>query len=688
MAKPKTVLAGDMKALLDTGAMMCGAARVSYAGAEGDRLVVGFLLGDDTGAWLRDTCAENAFQLVTVTAPDLSDFDAVEVSSLLQAVAAHAIATRAASVTVCASGPAAHAAIKAAKLFANPILVGFDLPLSHDAKHADALIAGLAACQSGFIFYDPFHGADAVLRDVSDQNGIQWLKSFGLLGATLNRLWRMKLLAGILPAALRAELDAGYFYRLMRSRRNYRFYRTGIETALASRGQTARQKRFRTLFRIYIQSQDPSYQFEALQKDAAAARPAHPDAWAVAGDIHTDQTWPSMQGNVWMLNAQNGVIRYMSDHWDGITMGYEERAGVTLAQTAPLALGMISFGHGTQIARDVAKPFPWHVITSDLSGQAPAVGAVCEATLLCAHHLQNRMPLPTIMTFAEPKAGLAALEEKRGTPIYDALISDVQKGCDALHAWDKTLHVDRLRLSLLSGSPTTTLSDANDHYGAVAADLMTDIRKITGQDTPPVVVVMQSAGSRLSGQSEVILAEGRVDLDNPSLPVVVASPAYPWGVMDNTPATPSTAAAMIMDELSVHAVMAHQSGQRWFCPMMQSATVDGRKITVEFATMAGLVLEDGPHGFHILGNAEAPTITQVTVAGENRLTLLVDGDILEDNLSLAYAWGHIGQDGAAEGYANHGSLRDKWQAGSQSIQGLCLHRFALAGCVPLRPALR
>ena len=37
---------------------------------------------------------------------------------------------------------------------------------------------------------------------------------------------------------------------------------------------------------------------------------------------HPDHAWPRERGNVWMLENRDGVLRYLSDRWNGRVIGF------------------------------------------------------------------------------------------------------------------------------------------------------------------------------------------------------------------------------------------------------------------------------------------------------------------------------------------------------------------------------
>ncbi|MFL4472307.1 hypothetical protein ACERZ8_21375 [Tateyamaria armeniaca] len=176
----------------------------------------------------------------------------------------------------------------------------------------------------------------------------------------------------------------------------------------------------------------------------------------------------------------------------------------------------------------------------------------------------------------------------------------------ALTDWNKGFHLDRIALSLLTGAPGTSQRDALHHYGDVAHAIRHDAAIAAGQASFPHVVTSQSAGTTTDGTSEVILAEGQLDIEHPTLGIIVATPTYPYPLMDDMPATLDPAANMLVDEIEALAVATVQEGERWFCPSMQEATGTGRTIRIRFSTLSDLVLGEGTHGFAVTCAGPAP----------------------------------------------------------------------------------
>lgn len=569
----------------------------------------------------------------------------------------------------------------------DPALVPWDGRFP-EARGRDWTLAGADAAETMaragqvWLFYDPFDARDA--RHAARLGGpnVMALRGFGMQHGLAAHLGRMRLFEATCLAALRNELVPALFYEQIRSRKDYYFYRIGIETALTALGQEARMRRFRDAFRRRRQ-----------QKAAAGQEPviaqAAPDAAFAAPLAARARTadWPTEPGNVWMLERTADGLRYLSDRWRGQVIGYEERGGITLAQTPPIAVGIVGFGHGVAVERPLPWRFPWHVTDETLDGTAPAFAALAEATLLSEHARAGQDTLHTLTAITCSRPGIVAAEALPGSAAYRALLDQVRAGVQALAGWGRPLLIDRVWLSLLAGCPALSEDAAAEHYATVAGALRDDLGRLTGQDSYPFMVVIQSAGSRTDGCSGVALAEGRADLDNPALDIIVACPAYPWPLMPGMPSTPTPEAALMMDELRCLAVAERQAGRDWYCPSLQCAEWDGTGITATFAALSGLHLDPGAggHGFHIEGSENGARVTAAEVSGPKTVRLTCDRIPEGAALRLCYAWGQKA-DGREDRPANRGGLRDDWQQPSRILPEQTLYRHALSGRTRIVPA--
>lgn len=652
----------ELDALLHEGFVALGDVTCTLTRRAGDRLVIAVLQDGDDARWLDEVCAADEFSQLRLTAPSPDSLAGPQLEPLLRGLAKDP-GFAGTKVSLCGIRQTCQIVSALARCFTDPTVVMFDPPDAETDADADT------------IFFDPF--TSPVLGKMAPARR---LKCFASDGDSAGVLARMALHRTVLPAALQGELDPVHFYALMRKRKDYRFYRVGVEKALEARGKTHLVQHFRDRFRARRVAQ--SHEIDALQACAAAHRPAKPGEWARLRSGDTGQK-PSAPGNVWMLQFEAGKLRYLSDRWQGVTMGYVEQDGVTLAETPATAIGIAAFGDGQQVERPLARRFPWHVVDAQLDGTAPAFGPATEASLSLEQLSAERAGLVTAVALGVVQPGITAAEAVPGAARYQAMIAQIETACTNLAAWDKALDIDRLRLSLLTGAPATPETDAARHYSEVARALTRDIASVTAQAIPPSVVVVPQAGLRHDGTSEIALAEARFDLDNPTLSAVIPTPAYPFPLMADMPATHTPKAALLIDELCMLALRERQNGRPWHCPQLQIAQVSGPTITAQFSTMDGLVLEDdAPHGFSLVGS-DAPAITRVEVTSDTEVTLHLDAAVTQPGLSFTYAWGHKTDRSDGTHAANHGALRDRWEKQSTALDGHRLHRFALPARIPL-----
>jgi len=388
---------------------------------------------------------------------------------------------------------------------------------------------------------------------------------------------------------------------------------------------------------------------------------------------------PSTLGNVWHLRqTDDGALQYLSDQWNGRVFGFEERDRVILAQSQEIAIGVVAVGGGSAgVTRPLQDRYRYHLRNealeadeSDLSAEAQAVGHL--ALQDDKHHA-----LPTMIGLSEPLTSTLEADVLPGAPLRERLSARVAKARAALEPWNKQLFVDRISLSLLEGARDITETSADFHYASVGNGLRLEMAEQTGQAALPLLVVSQGAGTRTDGTSEVILAEGRLHWNHFALGIVVATPTYPYPLMRGTPGTLSAHSALIVSELESRAIEARQNGEDWYCPSLEEARCTGHQIKLRFATMSDLVLGEGPHGFAV----SAGEIASVQVEGTYVIIELTAPPAEE--ITLSYAWGQTTErDGPY--VANHGALRDSWEATSLLSPGETLHRYALSGRVTVR----
>ncbi|MTI02785.1 hypothetical protein [Roseibium sp. RKSG952] len=676
----------DLIAALRTGEEIAIAGyRIALTRRTPNRLVIQFLTENGMPSLTDELCEEDELSQMRVVRTDEATSISPELMAFFETLADGLLVDDFSSHTLCAAEDSSHSLVALGNFLPNATHLFVDPPEDLAPVSPGVDRARAANLARTYILYDPFHDPLKGLRQVYDENQATYLKCFGFGASCTPGLRRKKFLKAILPGLLRGELPPDLFYERLRGRKDFPFYRKGIEAALVARGQVERASRFRRAFqnrRSYLTK--PELPFEKLVMRAEAERPQKVGAWIRSKPSNPETAWPSGGGNVWMLDVRPDCLRYLSDRWERTTIGFEERDGVTLAQTPPTALGFVGFGGDLHVPRTLARRFRWHVVNEKLDGTGASFGPLSEATLSSERRHESGETLFTNVALSQPQPGITAADADPHAEPYRLLLERVKVACATLKGWEKALVIDRLRLGLLRGDMTISELDAARHYRQTATSLVRDLTQITGQSAEPVIVVTQGGGFKDTGRVEALLSEGRFDLDNPGVKSVVATPSYPWPLMPGTLATPSSVSALMMDELCDLAVQAVQMGKQWFCPSLQIAHLEGREILAEFSSMDGLVLENDAHGFRLDGIAQnLPAIIGAEVISDRHIRLVLEEEPDESELSLAYAWGHVGSEDRENRTANHGALRDRWQADSRAVSGQTLHRYALSGRVPL-----
>jgi len=390
---------------------------------------------------------------------------------------------------------------------------------------------------------------------------------------------------------------------------------------------------------------------------------------------------PRTRGNVWHLQeTSDGALQYLSDQWQGSVMGFEERDGITLAQSSDVAIGMVAFGGGScGVTRSLPHRWPYHMRDASLSVHEWDLAAESHAFAWLQGQHQKHHALPTVICVSAPVASTLERDALEGSDTRQNILARLAEARSALQPWGKILYVDRLSLSLLEGAPTISQSAADFHYAAVAKNMCLDIARTTGQAGLPTVVVSQSAGTSQNGDSEVILAEGRLHLKHFSLNIVVATPLYPFSVVKGTLGTLGPRDALLVAEIESLAVEANLAGKDWFCPTLEEAWVEAGEVRIRCKTMDGLVIDDeSPHGFAV----ENAQVTSVRIEDD---VVILELDAVPDPLTtVRYAWG-CEPVTKEQHFANHGGLRDNFSTPSRSTPNTTIHRYALANRLPIKP---
>lgn len=383
-------------------------------------------------------------------------------------------------------------------------------------------------------------------------------------------------------------------------------------------------------------------------------------------------------GNVWQLQQDDDAFFYMSDQWQGRVFGFEQRERVTLAQSPEVAIGVVAFGGGSiGVTRPLPDRMKYHLRDESLEVHEWDLAAEASAVAFLRHQDENHHALSTVIAVSEPIPSCTERDALEGARGRRRIRNRLKKAKNQLDKWGKFLFVDRIHLSLLDGTPDVKENVADFHYAAAANGIRLDVTDATGQAGLPLIVVSQGAGFSDKGDSEVILAEGRLHWNHFDLGLVVATPTYRFKFMEGTRGTLDPADAMIVSEMESRAIEARHAGQEWYCPSLEEATVEGNLIKARFASMTDLGLEEGFHGFKIDG------VEITSVSTEGVYVIIETKTPAQSGMTLKYAWdGEASTDLTRP--ANQGALRDNWEAQSRFNPERTLHRFALSGRAILR----
>lgn len=389
----------------------------------------------------------------------------------------------------------------------------------------------------------------------------------------------------------------------------------------------------------------------------------------------------SFSGPVWNA-TDDGTSRRWGTRYHGRFEGMEERGGLTLAETGPVAVGMIGYGGGgASMSRPMAEDWRYHIRTPVLSydGGMQLAEAHCSAS--AQDRLSRDLAVPTMIAITAAIGSPVASDTAVGSPLYGGVMSDVAQASASLAAWGKSLVVDRVSMSLLGGAPDTSQIAADNEYASIAAALRADISTTTGQGTPPLVVVSPSFGTREGGSTAVSLAEARLDASHPALGFVVAGPRHAYDLLSGSLVALTPESAALQTELEAIAVREVQAGNLWYCPILVSASLSGSVITANFASMTDLELPPGgEHGFSVSGITNGAAIASVAVSG--RIATITLSEAPQGSLTLNLAWGRSGTPSDARPI-NRSDIRDLWSEQSRQIAGRTHYRLALPASVAI-----
>lgn len=386
---------------------------------------------------------------------------------------------------------------------------------------------------------------------------------------------------------------------------------------------------------------------------------------------------PNTLGNVWMLMTSKRGLEYLSDQYCGRIMGYEEVNRRTLAQTPETALATIAVGSGVNVQRKHVEYYDWHVVDHTLQGFTHAYAAASHAIINARKCDQTYEALHTHFAIDCAKPGTTEDQLRPDGVYYKSILELINEAKSNATMFEKSLFVDCVKLSILSGQSRISCNSADYLIAAFVHELRADICATTGQATFPKFLV--SPFNDVC--SNLCLAEGQLDINHPTLGIVVTSPQY-WLEKENfEQPTLTNTAQVILDEIQVIALREIQSGRSWFCPSMQRCYLgDENTVRIEFSAMGELVNDGSGHLFKISENDIDIPIIDVETEGKN-VILTYDESQGTPN-QVRYAWG---PDFTYQELISSGKIRDTWGCDSIVVPNLTLRRYALSAHKEILP---
>ena len=231
---------------------------------------------------------------------------------------------------------------------------------------------------------------------------------------------------------------------------------------------------------------------------------------------------PNTLGNVWMLRESERGLEYLSDQYFGRVMGYEDIEHKTLAQTAEIALVTLAIGSGVNSPRHHDEYYDWHVVDHTLQGGSPSYSAASHAIINAKKCDETHAALHTHFAIDCAKPGTTEDHLKPDGDYYKSILHLIDDAKSNADLFGKSLFVDCVKVSVLSGQSNLTSNSADYLIAAFIHELRADICAKTGQATFPKFLISPFNDTG----SELCLAEGQLDVNHPTLGIIVTSPQY------------------------------------------------------------------------------------------------------------------------------------------------------------------
>ena len=203
-------------------------------------------------------------------------------------------------------------------------------------------------------------------------------------------------------------------------------------------------------------------------------------------------------------------------------MCYEEIEHKTLARTSEIALVTLAISSGVNNPRHHDEYYNWHVVDHTLQGGAPSYSAASHAIINAKKCDEINAALHTHFAIDCAKPGTTEDHLIPDGDYYKSILQVIEDAKSNADIFGKSLFVDCVKVSVLSGQANLTSNSADYLIAAFVHELRADICAKTGQATFPKFLISPFNDT----SSELCLAEGQLDINHPTLGIIVTSPQY------------------------------------------------------------------------------------------------------------------------------------------------------------------
>ncbi len=273
------------------------------------------------------------------------------------------------------------------------------------------------------------------------------------------------------------------------------------------------------------------------------------------------------------------------------------------------------------------------------------------------------------------KGGASLSERSPGTVPYENTLNAIHRSVLISREMGKRYEVSAI-VAVEGEADTGNKNYANDIKRIYAGNLVSDIKRLTGQESPPVILMSQPSSffNRFYGANGIYSAAKAGT-------IYLVSPGYflDYG-KDNLHYTADS--HVRLGEYFEKALHSIQSTGSWKPLMPRSVTYNGgRVIDVTFDVPKPPIVHDGSKstkpdwGFEVFSGVKKKPIESVEIISPDTVRVVVKGE-LDGNNSIRYAMNGYSSRPRISGEGPSGSLRDSDDAKSL-IDGAPLYNWAV-----------